>query len=66
MRFCVDANKADEEDKQDDVEMEDDDESHPDDMGEAIGEATKTEEEDMLSDGGEDSVGGPDGAYKKK
>ena len=37
------------------------------DLGEGIGEATKTEEEDMLSDGDQDdSVAGPDDPFKKK
>ena len=29
-------------------------------------EHTKTEDDDMISDGEQDSVAGPDGAFKKK
>ena len=47
---------------------EDDDEMLEEDDGEVggLGEATKTEEEDMMSDGDDNSVAGPDGVFKKK
>ena len=51
------------EDEDEEVQEENEDDGEANGMG---CEATKTEEEDMLSDGEPDSVAGPDGVFKKK